>query len=49
VLSPHVEELVVVAVGRSAGSKSDERDAFGLAEALLVGAIRTRVYKGLGE
>ena len=48
VLSPHVKELVVVAVGRSAGSKSDERDAFGLAEALRVGAIRPRVYKGLG-
>ncbi len=49
VLSPHVKELVVVAVGRSTGSKSDERDAFGLAEALRIGAIRTRVYKGLGE
>jgi transposase len=49
VLSPHVKELVVVAVGRSTGSKSDERDAFDLAEALRVGSIKTRVYKGLGE
>ena len=49
VLKPHVAELVVIGVGRSTGSKSDERDAFGLAEALRVGSIKTRVYKGLGE
>jgi len=48
-LKPHVSELVVIGVGRSTGSKSDERDAFGLAEALRVGSIKTRVYKGLGE
>jgi hypothetical protein len=40
---------VVIGVGRSTGSKSDERDAFGLAEALRVGVIKTRVYKGLGK
>jgi transposase len=49
VLSPHVAELVVLGVGRSSGSKSDERDVFGLAEALRVHAIKTRVCKGLGE
>jgi hypothetical protein len=49
VLSPHVAEPVVIGVGRCWGSKSDERDAFGLAEALRVGAIRSGVYKGLGE
>ena len=49
VLLPHVEELVVAGVDHSRGPKSDKRDAFGLAEALRVGAIKTRVYKGLGE
>ena len=49
VLSPHVEEIVIAGVGHSGGPKSDKRDAFGLAEALRVGSIRTRVYKGLGE
>ena len=48
-LSPHVEELVVTGVARSRGPKSDRRDAFGLADALRVGTIETRVYKGLGE
>ncbi len=49
VLSPHVEEIVVVGIDGSRGPKSDERDAFGLAEALRVGAIKTRVHKGLGQ
>ena len=48
-LAPHVDELVVVGVGRRQGSKSDSVDAFGLAEALRVGSIERRVYKGLGE
>jgi len=39
----------VVGVGRRQGSKSDSVDAFGLAEALRVGSIERRVYKGLGE
>lgn len=49
VLSPHVEEIVVAGVDQSRGPKSDTRDAFGVAEALRVGSIKTRVYKGLGE
>jgi len=49
VLSPHVEELVIAGVDHSRGPKSDRRDAFALADALRVGAITTRVYKGLGE
>ena len=45
-----MEEIVVVGVGRRRqGSKSDSVDAFGLAEALRVGSIERRVYKGLGE
>jgi transposase len=50
VLAPHVEEIVVVlGVGKRPGSKDDQRDAFTLAEDLRIGAIKTRVYKGLGE
>ena len=51
ILSPHVAELVVAGIGaqRSYGPKSDKRDAFALAEALRVGAIETRVHKGLGQ
>ena len=49
VLEPHVEELVVTGVGKSRGPKSDKRDAFGLAEQLRIGAIKTRVYKGRGQ
>jgi transposase len=49
VLAPHVDEIVVAAVGRTTGSKDDQRDAFGLAEAMRVGSIKKRVYKGLGE
>jgi transposase len=47
-LSPHVEELVVVTVGISRGDKSDAKDAWGLAEALRIGAVKTRVYKDQG-
>ncbi len=41
VLAPHVQETVVVAVRQSRGPKDDERDAFGLAEDLRIGKIRT--------
>jgi len=44
-LSPHVDELVVVGVTESRGPKSDQRDAFGLAEALRLGAIAMPVFK----
>ena len=48
VLSPQVEELVVAAVRESRGPKSDQRDAFGLAEALRIGALKRQVYKERG-
>jgi transposase len=48
-LSPHVEETVVAHVSSSRGPKSDQRDAFGLAEMLRIGAVKTRVHKGQGE
>ena len=48
-LAPHVEEFVAVRVQESRGPKSDKRDAFGLAEMLRIGAVKTRVYKGQGE
>jgi transposase len=49
VLSPHVQELVVVGVRRSRGPKSDKIDAHTLAEQLRVGNIIIRVYKKRGE
>jgi transposase len=45
ILSPHVDELVVVGVTRSRGAKSDAKDALGLAQALRLGAIDTTVFK----
>ena len=45
-LAPHVEEIVVAHVRQSRGPKSDQHDAFGLAEMLRIGAIKTRVPKG---
>ena len=45
VLSPHVQEMVVARVRESRGPKSDKIDAFGLAEKLRIGAIKTRIYK----
>jgi transposase len=48
-LSPHVEEIVVAHVRESRGPKSDQRDAFGLAEMLRIGAVKTRVHKGHGD
>ncbi len=49
VLSPHVQELVVAGIAESRGPKSDARDAFGLAEALRIGAIATPVFKAPGR
>ncbi len=49
VLLPHVQELVVIGVGQNRGPKSDKDDAFGLAEKLRVGDIKTRVYKKRGD
>jgi transposase len=48
-LAPHVDQIVVVGVGKRRGSKSDSVDAFGLAESIRVGVMERRVYKGLGE
>jgi hypothetical protein len=40
-----VDELVVAGINASRGPKSDVRDAFGLADALRLGAITTPVFK----
>lgn len=48
-LSPHVDELVVVAVGHySRGPKDDRRDAFKLADELRTNSIKSRVFKDVG-
>lgn len=44
-LSPHVEELVVVMPPESKGAKDDLRDAWTRADELRTGTIETRVYK----
>jgi transposase len=50
ILSPHVDELVVLqATQAPVGQKSDERDAFALAEALRVGNFGRRVFKAPGR
>jgi len=49
VLTPHVQEMVVVSIRQSRGPKDDKRDAFALAEMLRVGAARSRVYKERGD
>ncbi len=49
ILSPHAEEVVVTIVPESRGQKSDESDAFQLAEQLRTGAIKRRVFKEVGE
>ena len=49
ILSPHAEEIVVVMVSESRGQKSDESDAFHLAEQLRTGALKRRVFKEVGE
>jgi transposase len=47
-LTPHVDDVVVAVVEQSKGPKDDERDAYGLAERLRVGAVGTRVFKESG-
>jgi transposase len=49
IFSPHAKEVVVAMVTESRGQKSDERDAFGLAECLRTGAIERKVFKEAGE
>ncbi|XXX80279.1 transposase [Sorangium sp. So ce134] len=49
ILSPHAEEIVVAMVSESRGQKSDESDAFHLAEQLRTGALKQRVFKEVGE
>jgi transposase len=48
ILSPHVEQIITLRVPESRGAKSDERDAFGLAERLRIGAVDASVYKRVG-
>ena len=48
ILSPHVEQIVTLRVPESLGAKSDERDAFRLAEQLRIGAIDSGVYEQVG-
>lgn len=48
VLSPHVQEIIVVSIRQSRGPKSDKIDAFALAEKLRIGAVKTKVYKKQG-
>lgn len=50
-LSPHVDDLAVVAPGRRDHgiNKSDDRDALNLANDLRLNAIKTRVYKDVGR
>ena len=49
ILSPHAQELVVANVTESRGQKSDQRDAFGLADKLRLGSLEKRVFKEVGE
>jgi transposase len=48
ILSPHAQRVVALRVPESRGAKSDERDAFGLAERLRTGAVDASVYKQVG-
>jgi hypothetical protein len=48
ILSPHVQEMIVMGFEAQHGPKSDERDAFGLAERLRIGAGGKRVFKDTG-
>jgi transposase len=48
ILSPWVAQVVVVAVPQSRGAKSDERDAYHLAEQLRTGALKNSVFKEPG-
>jgi transposase len=49
VLSPHVAQIVVDMVTDSRGQKSDEHDAFALAERLRTNTIATSVFKQVGS
>jgi transposase len=49
ILSPHVEEVVVFVGEAGSGTKSDEGDAWAMAEKLRVGGLKTRVFKAKGE
>ena len=49
ILSPYAEEVIVAMVPESRGQKSDEKDAFELAEQLRTGALKKRVFKEVGE
>jgi hypothetical protein len=49
ILKPHATEVVVAMVSQSRGQKSDERDAFGLADRLRTGGLEGRVFKEAGE
>jgi transposase len=49
ILTPHVQEMVVANVPESRGQKSDERDAFGLADKLRTGSLERRVFKEVGQ
>ena len=48
ILTPHAQQMVVTNVTDSRGQKSDQRDAFGLAEKLRTGSIEHRVFKEVG-
>ncbi len=48
ILAPHAQEMVVANVTESRGQKSDQRDAFGLADKLRVGSLERRVFKEIG-
>lgn len=48
ILKPHVAQLVVLHLSESRGPKSDERDAFALAERMRMGKLENVVYKETG-
>jgi len=48
ILLPHAQEMVVANVTESRGQKSDQRDAFGLADKLRLGSLEHRVFKEVG-
>lgn len=48
ILKPHVAQLVVLHLSESRGPKSDERDAFALAERMRMGKLENAVYKETG-
>lgn len=49
ILSPHAERVIVTTITESRGPKNDAIDAFGLAEKLRTGAIKTSVFKDGGK